>query len=131
MNKEKIVGLSDRLNKIVDEANRHPNGTPGCITWDKAVYAIEALSKEANSKIIMPKVFDDWYKNDSTYGDPNTLKFKIIHFTVMAMWDGKGIESQERLCDWIKKAHKGKYTYDEERFVRCIEAIIHGYKVEK
>ncbi|KRK80254.1 hypothetical protein FD03_GL002576 [Companilactobacillus nodensis DSM 19682 = JCM 14932 = NBRC 107160] len=92
---------------------------------------VEDLKEELNSKPVMPKVFDDWYKNDSIHGDPNTLKFKIIHFTVMVMWGGKGIESQEQLCDWIKKTNKGKYTYDEERFARCIEAIIHGYEVEK
>lgn len=59
MNKEKVIGLSNRLNSIVDEANRHPNGNPGHITWSKAVYSIECLSKEVNSKPVMPKVFDE------------------------------------------------------------------------
>lgn len=125
MNKKRVMKLvTDVANSAYDEAYYHEGS-------ERTDSLIKDIDEELNSKTVMPKVFDDWYKNDSTYGDPNTLKFKIIHFTVMAMWGGKGIESQERLCDWVKKAHKGKYTYDEERFVRCIEAIIHGYEVEK
>lgn len=62
MNKTKVIGLSNRLNEIVDEADKRPNGNPSQITWDKAVYAIESLSEETNSKPVMPKIFDDWYK---------------------------------------------------------------------
>jgi len=119
MNKEKIVGLSDRLNEIVDEANRHPNGTPGCITWDKAVYAIEALSKELNSKIKMPKVFDDWYKQTNK----DLVAEQIVELSSIAT----GLEpyhgfndAQLALQDWLSS---------DEDFLKCIDAIINGYEV--
>jgi uncharacterized DUF497 family protein len=63
-----VISLSNRLNEIVDEANRHHSGITSHITWNKAVYAIEALSEEANSKIIMP----NW--TDSERSQLQTLK---------------------------------------------------------
>lgn len=120
MNRDKVVSLSNRLNEIVEEAKRHPNGNPGHITWDKAVYAIEALSKEANSKPVMPKVFDEWYndnifKNDSTYSKFATLNGAITR-TI--------IGSENDLGTWIN-------CDCDVRLYRCIDAIRYGYEVEK
>lgn len=130
MNKDKIIGLSNRLNSIVDEANRHPNGTPGPITWDKAVYAIEALSKEANSKIIMPKVFDKWYKE---YGSIDNFMFQFVD-----AYQGNfssGVDGD--LFKWIYYADNSIYDvgdssiYNMERLDKCVNAIMSGdYEVE-
>lgn len=136
MNKEKIVGLSDRLNEIVDEANRHPNGTPGFITWDKAVYAIEALSKEVNSKIIMPAIFDSWYKEqyDRNFNIPNKI---IENYAKIFYGDIEGNDDlSHKLMLWV-----AEYTYDglsdtlcrqwREKLLKGIDAIMNGYEVEK
>jgi len=127
MNKEKIVGLSDRLNEIVDEANRHPNGTPGCITWGKAVYAIEALSKEVNSKPVMPKVFDEWYKNVIEYGGPDTRKALAIVFnTLLTVESSIYDESESSLKEWLVESDS---IEDLNRISKCIDAIQYGYEV--
>lgn len=130
MNKEKIVGLSDRLNEIVDEANRHPNGTPGFITWDKAVYAIEALSKEVNSKINMPKVFDEWYKNViESHGGPDTRKaLSIVFNTLLTVESSIYDESESSLKEWLVESDS---IEDLNRISKCIDAIRYGYEVEK
>ena len=136
MNEDKVIGLSNRLNEIVDEANRRPNGNPGRITWDKAVYAIEALDKEVHPKVLMPKVFDDWYKDqyDRNFNIPN----KIIENYARIFWadfDGND-DLSHKLVLWV-----AEYTYDglsdtlcrqwREKLLKGIEAIIHGYEVEK
>ena len=127
MDKEKVIEL------VTGIAERgYDAGLCSSPNQRESVQDIEDLIiSELNSKPVMPKVFDEWYKG-SSYNDPDTPKFKIIHFTTMAMFGGKGIQKDEQLCKWIMKdKHGDKYAYDEKRFIRCMEAIIHGYEVEK
>lgn len=126
MNKGKIMGLSDRLNEIVDEANRHPNGTPSCITWDKAVYAIEALSKEVNSKPVMPKVFDEWVDYVGTSGEEALAD----SFNTLLFWGLYRDEPEENLFKWITN-HSKSSLERTLRLSKCIDAIRYGYEVEK
>lgn len=123
MNKEKIIGLSNRLNSIVDEANRHPNGTPGPITWDKAIYAIEALSKEANSKPVMPKVFDEWKKQYLNN------RCKLLYWIAELESGGEESKQDNDLSDWLFE--NGIDDTFFHRYQICIEAILYGYEVEK
>jgi len=125
MNKRKVTNLVNSISYNSYQAgwsHAYDTGNDDNFKW---------LEDELNSKPVMPKVFDKWYKG-SSYNDPDTPKFKIIHFTTMAMFGGKGIQKDEQLCKWIMKdKHGDKYAYDEKRFIRCMEAIIHGYEVEK
>ncbi|MDT6953586.1 hypothetical protein [Companilactobacillus alimentarius] len=124
MNKEKIVGLSDRLNEIVYEANRHPNGTPDCITWDKAVYAIEALDKEVHPKVLMPKVFDEFANQfDLTkQQDEQGLDGALEEVYMMYMHGGSIYDELE---DYMRS------NGDENFYCKCVNALINGYEAEK
>lgn len=120
MNKEKI---NEMLRHVLLTLKSDKVFVPG-----EALEVLKMAIDELNSKPIMPKAFDAWYKNTALASDPDTPKFRIIHFQIMVMYGGIGVEEEMNLCDWISK---GNEEYDEERFVRCIEAIIHGYEVEK
>lgn len=129
MNRDKVVSLSNRLNEIVEEAKRHPNGNPGYITWDKAVYAIEALSKEANSKPVMPKVFDDWYKDQ--YDRNFNILNKIIENYARIFWadfDGND-ELSKNLMFWSARGNSSEDWL--RKLIKGIDAIRYGYEVEK
>ncbi|AYE38418.1 hypothetical protein D1B17_08700 [Companilactobacillus zhachilii] len=123
MNKEKVIGISNRLNSIVDEANRHPNGNPGHITWSKAVYAIECLSKEVNSKPVMPEVFDDFAKKfDLTIQQgEQSLDEALNEIYMMYMHGGSKFNDLE---DYMR-SHG-----DEEFYTKCVDALVNGYEVE-
>lgn len=127
MNEDKIIGLSDRLNEIVDEANRHPNGTPSRITWDKAVYAIEALSEETNSKIIMPKVFADWDFDEHECCDCYELEIQDL----IIIYLNNNIADSDNGKSLLKWIYENDFTESTERLLRCIDAIRYGYEVEK
>lgn len=118
MNKEKIIGLSNRLNSIVEEANTHPHGNPGRITWDKAIYAIEALSEEANLKPVMSKIFDEWYKNHEISGLELDDAIEELH-RCMEVWE---LGYASNIGMWISKNPKVNYRM-------CIEALMNGYEV--
>lgn len=127
MNEDKIIGLSNRLNSIVDEANRHPNGNPGQITWDKAVYAIEALSEETNSKIIMPKVFADWDFDEHECCDCYELEIQDL----IIIYLNNNIADSDNGRSLLKWIYENDFTETTTRLLKCIDAIRYGYEVEK
>jgi len=123
MNEDKIIGLSNRLNSIVEEANTHPHGNPGRITWDKAVYAIEALDKEVHPKVLMPKFFDKFAKQfDLTkQQDEQGLDGALEEVYMMYMNGGSRFDDLEEYM----RSHG-----DEEFYAKCIDALVNGYEVE-
>lgn len=122
MDKEKVIGLSDRINEVVTSER------PTSISWHKIVYASKLLQKELNSKPVMPVVFDIWYKDqyDRNFNIPN----KIIENYAKIFWgdiDGNDVLSKNVMfwsvegdpeVDWLRKLVDG------------IEAVQYGYEVE-
>jgi len=122
MDKEKVIGLSDRINEVVTSER------PTSISWHKISYASELLQKELNSKPVMPVVFDIWYKDqyDRNFAIPN----KIIENYAKIFWgdiDGNDDLSKNVMfwsvegdpeVDWLRKLVDG------------IEAVQYGYEVE-
>lgn len=80
------------------------------------------LKKNADEKIVMPKVFDEWYKSNQD----ETTKRKLIHFYMDATFNAS--DEMKNLVLWLKGNEK---KYDDTKFVMCFEAIIHDYEVEK
>lgn len=131
MNKTKIIGLSNKLNSIVDEANRHPNGIPGLITWNKAVYAIEALSKEVNSKPVMPKIFDEWHEEELELCSCCEDEIDDLIDLSTESYMPHDSNSAYRLFEWINQNGQDDIKVKFGRFLKCIDAIRYGYEVEK
>ena len=90
---------------------------------------VEDLKEELNSKPVMPKVFDEWYKNVIEYGGPDTRKTLAISFNTLLTVDSSVYEeSESSLKEWLVESDS---IEDLNRISKCIEAILYGYKVEK
>lgn len=132
MDKEKVIGLSNRLNEIVDEANRRPNSTPSQITWDKTVYAIEALSEEVNSKPVMPKIFDEWHEEELELCSCCEEEIDdLIDLSTEPYMPDRDSNSAYQLFEWINQIDQDDIKANIGRFLKCIDAIRYGYEVEK
>jgi len=114
MDKEKVIGLSNRINDVVTSER------PTSISWHKIAYASELLQKELNSKPIMPKVFDDWYQSDFVSDESSLLAIESLNQEMRLYTLGYAT----LLGTWINN------DYDN-RYFMCIDAIINGYEVEK
>lgn len=86
--------------------------------------------KELNVKPVMPKVFDEWYKDViKSYGGPNTRKTLAIVFNTLLTVDASIFdESESSLKNWLIESNS---IEDLDRISKCIDAIRYGYEVEK
>jgi len=115
MDKERVIGLSNRINEVVT------NETPTSISWHKIAYASELLQTEINSKIVMPKVFDEWHKQ--TNKDSVAEQITELSSIAIGLEPYHGFNDEQlALQDWLT---------DDKDFLNCIDAIINGYEVEK
>ena len=129
MNKEKIMDQLMDIRELTGGAD-----VPTSIeTLNDDLMAIRDIStdsiKELNVKPVMPKVFDEWYKNVIEYGGPDTRKALAIVFnTLLTVGSSIYDESESSLKEWLVESDS---IEDLNRISKCIEAIIHGYEVEK
>lgn len=121
MDKEKVIGLSNRINDVVTSER------PTSISWHKIAYASELLQKELdfNFKPEMPVVFDEWFNllNKPTQGEALSILYWIV-FDVDVR-----THEQQNLFDWIKG--DGSESMFMRRISECVDAIKYGYEVEK
>ena len=92
--------------------------------------------EEANSKIVMPKVFDDvfddWYKDITAESSDIQGIVTYFKFTIDGKYNNFGPE--KALFDWV---HSGEYSkvlgmnlIDKTRYKKCLEAILYGYEFD-
>lgn len=91
------------------------------------------INKEVNSKPTMPKIFDDWYKDVTA--ESSDIQGIITFFNSTIDGEYNSYEPERELYIWV---HSGEYNrvlgmnlVDENRYKRCLEAILYGYEVEK
>lgn len=91
---------------------------------------VECLKEELNSKPVMPKVFDDWYKDViESHGGTNTRKTLAIAFNTLLTVDSSVYdESESSLKEWFVESNS---IEDLDRISKCIDAIRYGYEVEE
>lgn len=91
---------------------------------------VEDLKEELNSKPVMPKVFDEWYKNViESHGGPDTRKaLSIVFNTLLTVESSIYDESESNLKEWLVESDS---IEDLDRISKCIDAIRYGYEVEK
>ncbi|PMD71484.1 hypothetical protein [Companilactobacillus nuruki] len=130
MNKAKIMDQLMDIRELTGGAD-----VPISIeTLNDDLMAIRDIStdsiKELNVKPIMPKVFDEWYKDViESYGGPNTRKTLAIAFNTLLTVDASIYdESELSLKDWFVESNS---IEDLDRISKCIDAIRYGYEVEK
>lgn len=129
MNKERIINLATGLVDSTEEAlmMRDQSQFQNCKNREKQII------EEVNSKIKMPKVFDDWYKDITA--ESSDIQGIITSFKSTIDGEYNSYEPERELYIWV---HSGKYNrvlemnlIDEDRYKRCLEAILYGYEVEK
>lgn len=128
MNKAKIINLAVGLVDSTEEAlmMRDQSQFQNCKKREKQII------EEANSKPIMPKVFDDWYKDITAESSDIQGIVTYFKFTIDGKYNNFGPE--KALFDWV---HSGKYNrvlgmnlVDENRYRKCLEAILYGYEFD-
>ena len=94
---------------------------------------VEDLKEELNSKPVMPKVFDAWYKDITAESSDIQGIITSFNSTIDGKYNNFGPE--KTLFDWV---HSGKYNrvlgmnlVDENRYRKCLEAILYGYEVKE
>lgn len=116
MNKEKVMQavyeLSD-LQSICSKSMRQK--------------AINKVESEIDSKVVMPKVFDEWLtglKKDKAWTDYFILKrLNLIFFENLV-----GSSNEHKIYyDWLCKNDKK----DIKKYQKCVNAVLNGYEVEK
>lgn len=119
MNKERVIGLSNRINEVVTSER------PTSISWHKIAYASELLQNELDSKPVMPKAFENWHEWElescSCYQDEID--------DLVSIFNGLDKESGDyEILEWIKNDDRRTAI---DRLLMCIYAIKYDYEVEK
>ena len=122
MNKSRIIELTQELASVPDTDTGYTKH-----------YILEEIEYELNEKITMPKVFDDWYKDITAESSDIQGIVTSFNSTIDGKYNNFGPE--KTLFDWV---HSGKYNrvlgmnlVDENRYRKCLEAILYGYEVDK
>lgn len=122
MNKSRIIELTQELASVPDTDTGYAKH-----------YILEDIENELNEKITMPKVFDDWYKEITAESSDIQGIINLFNSTIDGEYNS--YEPERELFDWV---HSGEYNrvlgmnlVDENRYRKCLEAILYGYEVEE
>jgi len=123
MDKEKI------LDHLESACNFLDCSTCDVLDFTDMTDEIDKAIRELNSKVKMPKVFDEWAKrfdlNDYESLNDALKMVADIYFNFDEM-ELRG--SDYKLSFWI---HDPVNDFpDEERYSQCIDALVNGYEVE-
>ena len=132
MNKEKIMQILNSIDlglNIIEEGQQlDKQALTESVRTD-----VEDLKEEVNSKPIMPKVFDDCYKDITAESSDIQGIVTYFKFTIDGKYNNFGPE--KALFNWV---HSGEYSkvlgmnlIDKNRYKKCLEAILYGYEVEE
>lgn len=125
MDKEKIIQMIEDYGSKQYEAgvNYGPADDMDADDFKDLQMRIYNIKNELNSKPVMPKVFDEWLKKLES--EDSDIASSVAGLVLLGL-QGKVSKSRSldgKLYNWI-------YEKGDEAFIRCIEAIIHGYEVE-
>lgn len=123
MNKEKVNKLIDSIDSGLNDIEEDQQPVMQALT-EYVRADVRDLKEELNSKPVMPKVFDEWYKNVIEYGGPDTRKALAILFNTLLTVQS----SESSLKNWLVESDS---IEDLDRISKCIDAIRYGYEVEK
>ena len=122
MDKSRIIELTQELASVPDTDTGYTKH-----------YILEDIENELYARPTMPKVFDVWYKDVTAESSDIQGIVTYFKFTIDGKYNNFGPE--KTLFDWV---HSGKYNrvlgmnlVDENRYRKCLEAILYGYEVEK
>ena len=122
MNKLRIIELAQELASVPDNDTGYTKH-----------YILDDIENELDAKPVMPKVFDDWYKDITAESSDIQGIVTYFKFTIDGKYNNFGPE--KTLFNWV---HSGEYNrvlgmnlVDENRYRKCLEAILYGYEVEK
>lgn len=107
MNKSRIIELTQELASVPDNDTGYAKH-----------YILEDIENELDAKPVMPKVFDDWYKNHEISGLELDDAIEELH-RCMEVWE---LGYASNIGMWISKNPKVNYRI-------CIEALMNGYEV--
>lgn len=119
MNKLRIMELAQELASVPDNDTGYAKH-----------YILDDIENELDAKPVMPKVFDDWYKDViESHGGTNTRKTLAIAFNTLLTVDSSVYdESESSLKGWFVESNS---IEDLDRISKCIDAIRYGYEVEE
>ena len=122
MDKSRIIELTQELASVPDTDTGYAKH-----------YILEEIEYELNEKITMPKVFDVWYKDVTAESSDIQGIINLFNSTIDGEYNS--YEPERELYIWV---HSGKYNrvlgmnlVDENRYRKCLEAILYGYEVEE
>lgn len=122
MDKSRIIELTQELASVPDTDTGYTKH-----------YILEDIENELYAKSTMPKVFDVWYKDVTA--ESSDIQGIINSFNSTIDGEYNSYEPERELYIWV---HSGKYNrvlgmnlVDENRYRKCLEAILYGYEVEK
>lgn len=122
MDKSRIMELAQELASVPDNDTGYAKH-----------YILEDIENELDAKPVMPKVFDDWYKDITAESSDIQGIITFFNSTIDGKYNNFGPE--KALFDWV---HSGKYNrvlgmnlVDKTRYKKCLEAILYGYEVEE
>jgi len=116
MNKNKILYNLGAVESII-LANVKDNDT-----CDTGVNHVHEIENELNSKVKMPKVFDDWASN---YDVGTTAGLDYALTDIFNAYMGSRYEFSD-LDDWFRDGSDA----DEKKYSDCVDALCNGYEVE-
>lgn len=82
--------------------------------------------EEANSKPVMPKVFDDWYWHQSKVSLIVPKMDLIFSLSSLIFSDSNEKDYEVGLREWIFEGNH----FDYAAYAKCVDAINNGYEVE-
>lgn len=130
MNKEKVMQALRLASKKLSDSYEDLDYS-GYIEYQKSIEnEVNVAIDKLNSKPVMPKVFDKWYKDViESYGGTDTRKTLAVAFnTLLTVESSIYDESESSLKDWFVESDS---IEDLDRISKCIDAIRYGYEVEK
>jgi len=121
MNKQKVLDKLDEIHDIYEQVTDPSDwGTNEYELFDEINDIAKDIQKEVNSKVKMPKVFDEWYK-------ANEIEDLVFDAQISELESSIGVWRlgySSSLGDWVCDDY-------QQRFFMCIDQIIKGYEVEK
>lgn len=121
MDKSRIIELTQELASVPDTDTGYAKH-----------YILEDIENELDAKPVMPKVFDDWYKDITAESSDIQGIVTYFKFTIDGKYNNFGPE--KALFDWARTDEYnrvlGMNLVDENRYRKCLEAILYGYEFD-
>ena len=131
MDKEKLLSLLDGARKKLSESYDYLDNSTYIDYMQSIESDINKTIKIASSNIVMPKVFDEWITSQTTV----TTKVGLL----VSLNDVFYCNTSEdlKLAHWLYDEDVNnpflpkESVSNDDKYIRCVDAIINGYEVEK